>query len=92
MWLAFLWPASLCDMGLCVWPMYWFPLVHFVHSSKYITLHVLQFVFLGVGKDFRLELEVTLSFLDMALQHLQPGVALPAECPPRLGVMGIVIG
>lgn len=37
------------------------------------------------------ELEITLTFLDIALQHLQPGVAQPAECPSRLGVMGILI-
>ncbi len=36
--------------------------------------------------------EVILGFLDMALQHLQPGVAHPAECPFMLGVVVIITG
>ncbi len=52
---------------------------------------VAQLVCLGVGKDLWLELDETLSFLDIALQHLQPVVAQPAECPSILGVTGMRI-
>lgn len=62
--------------------------MHLEHSKRYITLAVLQLVCLG---DLYWEEEVTLIFLDMALQHLRPGVAHPAECPCRECVMGILI-
>ena len=52
---------------------------------------VLQFVCLGVGNDMWFVTKVTLCFLDMTLQHLQPGVAQPAECLSRFGVAGIVM-
>ncbi len=32
-----------------------------------------------------------LTFLDMTAQHLQPGMAQPAECPSRFGVIGMII-
>lgn len=59
---------------------------------RYITLFVLQLVCLGVVKDLLLLLDVTLSFLDICRQHLQPGVAHPADCPVRFGVMLILTG
>lgn len=49
--LAALWPAILCESVLLVCPTYWFLIWHFLHSSKYITLVVLQLVCLGVQKD-----------------------------------------
>ena len=36
--------------------------------------------------------EIILVFLDIILQHLQPMLAHPAECPSRLGVTVIFIG
>ena len=35
---------------------------------------------------------MTLIFLDIALQHLQPWIPQPAEWPSKLGVTGMVIG
>ena len=43
-----LWPATLCAKGLFVCPTYWFLIVHFLHSSRYMTFLVLQFVCFGV--------------------------------------------
>ena len=83
--LAALWPAILCDMFLCVCPTYWLRLGHFLHSSRYTTLLVLQLVCFGVANDLRFELDEILIFLDMTAQHLQPGVAHPAERPYRFG-------
>ncbi len=49
--LAALWPASLCESVLLVCPTYWFLVLHLLHSSRYITLLVLQLACLGVQND-----------------------------------------
>ena len=35
---------------------------------------------------------MNIDFLDMVLQHLHPWMPQPAECPSKLGVIGIIIG
>ena len=53
-----------------------------------MTILELQFEYLAVKKDLWFTLEVTLIFLDIALQYLQPWIPQPAEWPSRLDVTG----
>ena len=57
-----------------------------------MTILELQFEYLAVKKDLWFALDMTLIFLDIALQHLQPWIPQPAEWSSRLGVTGMVIG
>ena len=63
-----------------------------MHSRRYITLFVEQFVWAGVGWLLLFVDDVILIFLDMVGQHLQFWVLHPAEWPSRLGVVEIVMG
>ncbi len=56
-----------------------------------MTFLFVQLVCFGVGKDLWSWDEVTLCFLDMIGQHLQPAMPQHAECPPRLGVVVMTI-
>ena len=57
-----------------------------------MTILELQFEYLAVKKDLWFMLDMTLIFLHIALQHLQPWIPQPAAWPSRLGVTGMVIG
>lgn len=75
-----------------VLPINWLRFVHLVHSIRYITFLVEQEEYLWVGNVLLLLVEVTLHFVEMAEQHLQPGVPQGAELPSPGLVVLISIG